>query len=80
MTIKRDRPVIFIEPTISVVVPVFNGEKTLARCLNSLLGQTFCQWECIVVNDGSADGTADLLESYAAKDDRFRALSIPNGA
>lgn len=70
---------IFIEPTISVVVPVFNGEKTLARCLNSLLGQTFCQWECIVVNDGSTDGTADLLESYAAKDDRFRALSIPNG-
>ncbi|MEA5014408.1 MAG: glycosyltransferase family A protein [Candidatus Limiplasma sp.] len=68
-----------MEPVISVIVPVYNGEKTLARCLDSVLAQSFSLWECIVVNDGSTDGTAALLESYRAKDARFQALSFPNG-
>lgn len=68
-----------METVISIVVPIYNGEKTLTRCLDSVLAQTFPQWECIVVNDGSTDGTAALLDAYTAQDARFRTLTFPNG-
>ncbi len=65
--------------TISIIVPVYNGEKTLARCLDSVLAQTYADWECILINDGSTDGSAALLETYAAKDPRLVVLSVANG-
>ena len=57
---------------IQVVIPVYNGEATLARCLDSLLAQTFLQWQALVVDDASLDRTEDILREYAAKDNRFR--------
>lgn len=64
---------------ISVIIPAYNAEQYLARCLDSLLAQTFTDWEAIVVNDGSRDGTGALLERYAAGDARIRALTKVNG-
>ncbi len=65
------------QPAISVIVPVFNGERTLARCLDSVRRQTFADWECVAVNDGSTDGTAALLASV--NDPRVRVLTLANG-
>lgn len=62
-----------------MVVPVFNRAATVGRCLESVQRQTFVDWECIVVDDGSEDG-ADLVAAVAALDDRrFRYLRRPNG-
>jgi len=49
---------------VSVIIPVYNGERTISRCLDSVFAQEGCSFEVIVVNDGSTDGTQDLLESY----------------
>jgi glycosyltransferase involved in cell wall biosynthesis len=65
-------------PLISVVVPAYNVEKYIEKCLNSILNQTFQDWECIIVNDGSTDNTLGIIEDFAAKDSRFSHYSIPN--
>ena len=51
-------------PLISIIVPVYNGETYLARCLDSLLDQTYATIEILVVNDGSQDRTAEILSQY----------------
>lgn len=65
-------------PEISVIIPVYNAERYLRDSLNSLLQQTFEDWEAICVNDGSADSSAQILQEYAAKDNRFTVISEPN--
>ncbi len=62
----------------SVVIPVYNAEKFLRSCLDSVAGQTFSDWECLCVDDGSADGSADILDEYAARDARFRVIRQPH--
>jgi len=59
-------------PLTSVVMPVFNGERFLREAIDSILSQTFRDFELIVINDGSADGTASMLDSYAGSDSRVR--------
>lgn len=63
----------------SIVIPVYNVEKYLKDCLDSVSNQTFSDWEAICVNDGSTDNSAALLEEYAAKDERIKIISQPNG-
>lgn len=63
---------------ISVVVPVFNVEKYLRRCLDSVLVQTYENWELICVNDGSTDRSAAILAEYAARDRRIRVIAKNN--
>ena len=58
-------------PKISVIIPVYNTEKYLRECLDSALGQTFKDIEVICVNDGSTDGSSQILEEYTAKDSRI---------
>lgn len=65
-------------PTISVIIPVYNSERYLRDSLNSLLQQTFKDWEAICVNDGSTDLSGQILQEYAAKDKRFMIISEPN--
>lgn len=65
-------------PLVSVVVPAFNAEGTIARCLESLAAQTLSDWEAVVVDDGSTDGTADAVEAFAAHDPRVRLLRQEN--
>nr|MBQ0091028.1 glycosyltransferase family 2 protein [Candidatus Enterousia merdequi] len=56
---------------ISVIIPVYNGEKYLNRCLDSLINQTFSDWTAICVDDGSVDKTGKILDEYAKQDKRF---------
>ena len=63
----------------SVVIPIYNVEHYLEDCLNSVLDQTFEDWEAVCVNDGSTDGSAALLEKYAKRDPRFVILTQKNG-
>ena len=58
-------------PKLTVVIPVHNEEKRLPRCLQSILAQSFTDWEVICVDDGSGDGTADILQNYVNKDKRI---------
>ncbi len=65
-------------PLISIVVACYNGEKFLARTLKSVQAQTVDNWECLVVDDGSSDGTLAAAEKFAARDPRFRAVTQAN--
>ena len=64
---------------ISIIVPAYNIETYLARTLDSILDQTYRNLEVIVVNDGSKDGTGAVLDRYAARDPRIRAIHKENG-
>ena len=66
------------EPLISIVIPVYNAEKYLRACLDSVLAQTYKNWEAICVNDGSSDNSAQILKEYAAKDARFHIINQQN--
>lgn len=64
---------------ISIILPAYNAEAYLDRCLSSLIGQTCRDLEIIAVNDGSKDKTGDLLAKWAQKDERLRVYEKPNG-
>lgn len=66
-------------PNISVIVPVYKVEAYLARCVESILAQTYRDFELILVDDGSPDRCGELCEEYAKKDGRVRALHQENG-
>ena len=72
-------PAVAHTPQVSVIVPVYNVEQYLRRCLDSILGQTMPDWEAICVDDGSPDGSASILAEYAERDSRFRILTKENG-
>jgi len=65
-------------PKISVIVPVYNSEKYLRRCIDSLLTQSFTNFEIIAVNDGSTDNSLEILREYKAKDSRIIVIDKPN--
>ncbi len=65
-------------PAVSVVMSVFNGERFLAEAIESILGQTFRDFEFLIVNDGSRDGTAEILERYRGQDARIRIVAHEN--
>ncbi len=64
---------------ISIVVPVYNVENYLSRCLNSLLNQTLKDIDIICVNDGSTDGSVEILKDFANKDSRIKIINKENG-
>ena len=64
---------------ISIVVPVYNVEKYLHKCVDSILNQTFQDFELILVNDGSTDGSATICETYAATNEKVRVIHKKNG-
>ena len=64
---------------ISIIVPVYNSEKTLKRCVDSILNQTFVDWELLLIDDGSVDLSGDICDSYTKKDKRIRAFHKENG-
>ena len=63
---------------VSIIVPCFNQAQYLDECLQSVLDQTFQDWECIIVNDGSPDNTKEIAQEWIAKDSRFKYISIAN--
>ena len=66
-------------PKISVIVPVYNAEKYLNRCIDSILAQTFGDFELLLVNDGSTDKSGSICDAYACQDSRVRVLHKVNG-
>lgn len=64
---------------VSVIIPVYNAEKYLARCVDSIIGQTHRELEVILVNDGSRDASGAICDEYAAKDPRVRVIHKSNG-
>ena len=68
-----------MQPKISIIIPMYNVEKYLHRCLDSVLNQTFKNWQAICVDDGSPDKSGDIAEEYAKKDKRFIVVHKENG-
>ncbi len=66
-------------PLISIITPAYNADRDLECCLISILAQTYENFESIIVDDGSTDGTADLADAIAQSDERVRVLHIENG-
>ena len=66
-------------PLISIIVPVYNVEKTLNRCIDSILKQTFRNWELLLIDDGSIDHSGELCDQYAAADRRIKVFHKKNG-
>lgn len=66
-------------PTISVIVPIYNAEKHLHCCINSILAQTFTDFELLLVDDGSTDNSGKICDEYTAKDNRIRGFHKRNG-
>ena len=66
-------------PIISIIVPVYKAEAVLPKCVESVLAQTFQDWELLLIDDGSPDGSGGLCDRYAAGDGRVRVFHKPNG-
>ena len=66
-----------VQPLVSVVTPVYNGAEYLAECIESVLNQTYQNWEYIIVDNRSTDGTSQIAHRYAAKDPRIRVHENP---
>ena len=66
------------DATISIVVPIYNGEKNLHNCLESIISQSFYDWEMILVDDGSKDNSYSICQSYANRDKRIKVIAQEN--
>lgn len=66
-------------PKISVIVPVYNAEKYLRRCIDSILAQTFTDFELLLIDDGSKDKSGEICDEYARKDNRVKVFHKENG-
>ena len=66
-------------PQLSIIVPVYNVEKYLARCIDSILNQSFTDFELLLIDDGSKDNSGSICDAYAEKDSRIRVFHKENG-
>lgn len=66
------------KPLVSIIVPCYNAEKFVETCVNSVVSQTYKNWECILINDGSNDKTLDLIRKFESQDKRIRVLNHEN--
>ena len=66
-------------PAISIIVPIYNMEKLMRRCIDSLLAQTFTDYELLLIDDGSTDGSPAICDEYLQRDSRIRVYHKPNG-
>lgn len=66
-------------PKVSIIVPVYNVKEYLPKCLDSLISQTLKEIEIVAIDDGSSDGSSEVLDSYAEKDNRIKVFHVKNG-
>lgn len=66
-------------PLISIIVPIYNSENTLHRCIDSILRQTFCDWELLLIDDGSTDKSSEICDEYAKKNIYIKVFHKENG-
>ena len=64
---------------ISIIIPIYNVENYLRQCLDSIVSQTYQNFECLLINDGSPDNSADICKEYVGKDSRFKYFEKENG-
>lgn len=64
--------------TLSIIIPIYNAEKYLVECLNSVKNQNYSDFECILIDDGSTDSSAKICEDFSSKDSRFKVFHIKN--
>lgn len=62
----------------SIIIPVFNAEHSIRKCIDSVLNQTFLDFEVLIINDGSTDDTEKILTEYSCKDSRIKVFTFPN--
>ena len=67
-------------PLVSIITPVYNGERTIGRAIDSVMNQTLSEWELIIVNDGSTDGTHDLVSAFVSSEPRIRFKDLRNNS
>lgn len=67
------------QPKIAIVVPVYNIEEYVEECLESILSQTYTNWDCFVVDDGSTDNSGEVVDRFASFDKRFKVIHKTNG-
>ena len=67
------------KPAISIIVPIYNMEKLMHKCIDSILAQTFTDFECLLIDDGSTDGSSTICDEYAQIDSRVKVFHKPNG-
>ena len=67
-----------MEPKVSIIVPIYNSEKYMSKCIESILNQTLTEIEIILVNDGSTDNSGKIIDNYAKKDNRIRVIHQDN--
>ena len=65
-------------PKISIIVPIYNAEKVLKRCVDSILNQSYKNFELILINDGSKDKSIDIINEYKEKDERIKVIDNKN--
>lgn len=68
-----------MNPLISIIVPIYNSKKTLCRCVDSILNQTFTDWELLLIDDGSKDKSGEICDEYTANDFRIKTFHKVNG-
>ena len=66
-------------PAISIIIPVYNADKYLRRCIDSVISQSFTDFELILVDDGSKDKSPQICDEYASQDKRVRVIHKVNG-
>ena len=66
------------KPLVSIIIPVYNVELYLSNCIDSILAQSFTDWECILVDDGSKDKSGSICDNYALKDNRIKVIHQNN--
>ena len=66
-------------PQVSIIVPCYKQAQFLSEALESVINQSYYNWECIIVNDGSPDHTDDIANEWLSRDERFNYVSIKNG-
>ena len=66
------------KPLVSIIIPTYNRANLIGETLESIVAQTYTNWECIIVDDGSTDATASVVENYTSKDSRFTYLKRPD--
>ena len=68
-----------MNPKISIIVPVYNVEKYIHKCINSILDQSLTEFELILVDDGSPDRSGEICDEYSKKDNRIKVIHKSNG-
>lgn len=66
-----------MQPLISIVLPIYNGEKYMRQSIDSVLAQTYINWELLIIDDGSTDRTASIATEYTTKDARILITKTP---